>query len=74
MVESLVFCGLGAFILETHILCVSAGQEIFNGLDFLAFAPTMKLVLGWGLNIVFDLQKITFFIKFQFRGAGIVSM
>ena len=70
MVESLVFCGLGAFILETHILCVSAGQEIFNGLDFLAFAPAMKLVLGWGLNIVFDLQKITFFIKFQFRGPG----
>lgn len=54
----------------TDILCVSAGQEIFNGLDFLAFAPTMKLVLGWCLNIVFDFQKITFFIKFQFRGPG----
>lgn len=67
MVESLVFCGLGAFILETHILCVAAGQKIFNGFDFLTLNTAIETALGRGLNIVFDFHYFTFLQNFWGR-------
>ena len=63
----LVFGSLIGFILETHILCVAAGQEIFNGFDFLALNTAIETALGRGLNIVFDFHYITFLQNFRGR-------
>lgn len=61
------FGRLGRVILETHILCVAAGQEIFNGSDFLAFGAAVEGPFGWGLNIVFNFHYITFLQNFRGR-------
>ena len=50
-----------------HILCVPAGQEIFNGFDFLALDATVKGFLWRDLNIVFDFHYITFLQNFRGR-------
>lgn len=57
---------LGA-ILKAHILCVPAGQEIFNGFDFLALGSTVEGFLGRGLNIIFNFHYFTFLQNFRGR-------
>nr|DAO50238.1 MAG TPA: hypothetical protein [Caudoviricetes sp.] len=65
--SQLVFSSLIGFILETHILCVAAGQKIFNGFDFLALNTAIETALGRGLNIVFDFHYFTFLQNFRGR-------
>ena len=64
----LAFSRLGGVVLETHILCVSAGQEIFNGLDFLAFGSALEGLFGRGLDVILDFHAC--FTPYAKMGSG----